>query len=50
MFFSSNNTQLALVNKKTYTFSGIAVYQPALFKPYLFEINSTFKSTKNNHC
>ncbi|QKQ23965.1 nucleotidyltransferase family protein [Candidatus Ruthia endofausta] len=35
--FSLNDTQLTLTNKKTYTFSGIGVYHPDLFKPYLFE-------------
>ncbi len=35
--FSLDGAQLALANKKTYTFSGIGIYHPALFKPYLFE-------------
>ncbi len=35
--FSLNDTQLTLINKKTYTFSGIGAYHPDLFKPYLFE-------------
>lgn len=35
--FSLNDTQLTLANTKTYTFSGLGIYQPALFSPYLFE-------------
>ncbi|ABL02223.1 Nucleotidyl transferase [Candidatus Ruthia magnifica str. Cm (Calyptogena magnifica)] len=35
--FSLNNTQLILANTKTYTFSGIGIYHPTLFKFYLFE-------------
>jgi MurNAc alpha-1-phosphate uridylyltransferase len=35
--FSLNDTQLTLANTKTYTFSGVGIYHPTLFKSYLFE-------------
>lgn len=35
--FSLNDTQLTLANTKTYTFSGVGIYHPTLFRPYLFE-------------
>ncbi|BBB24176.1 nucleotidyl transferase [Isorropodon fossajaponicum endosymbiont JTNG4] len=35
--FSLNDTQLTLADTKTYTFSGVGIYHPTLFKSYLFE-------------